>query len=1546
MPRSIFFGFALSFAMSAVAASVPIQSGALPSAVSDEAIADELDVFLLLETPAYLPRLNQVRLANVESAPGLMADRLASTLEQSQQDIRRAQENVLYAARRAGVALEVRRRFSALLNALVVRVRREDIEALRRLDGVRDVKADSPVHATLDDSVPLIGAPPIWTGTDASGQSLTGHGITVAIIDSGIDYTHPDLGGCFGETCKVVGGWDFVNNDADPMDDNRHGTHVAGIVAANGVKLGVAPDAKLIAYKVLGAQGGGFVSHIVAAMEAATDPDGDPLTDDHVDVMNLSLSSVGGPDDPASLALDQATQLGVLGVVSAGNGGPKYSSYLSPAAAETAVTVANTTKQDGVAQNSSRGPVRADDYAVVKPEIAAPGSSIVSSVPDGLYSSLSGTSMAAPHVAGAAALMRQRYPTHSPGQIKSLLVNSATLLAADIYSAGSGRLDLPSALNNGAITVEPAITHFGWVDNTVAAWDSPVRKVTFTNHDSTQRTIRFSIDRGNTPAGADWNAMPDITLQAGEARVVDMQMNVRNDVVPISPHPTGVFESALRIESDDVELRMPMVIHKSAMLTVAIVNNGAPGRATFFNNAGQELTSFEFEVGSQERQLRMPSGIAHALVSVPTHGVVLLSENIDVSQATQRLEIDIETATRPIPMPAYQRLDGSPLQPAHIGLIKRYVSVTHVPSGKVFPVEAVGGYFAPLFRFGDISPNFNISAMTLTGERAAGAGSEPVFYYSSWSSQGVDENTDLSMPPSDTPLRVTYAGPDLAQGSRWQVNATSLDGKANGMFGLMTAGSASVAPIRILFHLPGGVPAAHTIMPSLCFGNSACSHTVSLFRGTATADGSVRIFEPRRDADGVAHPADLVDVSPDSGSPAEIVVGQLAAFWAGQFNFIPRDAQGTTGVFSLPDQRNPSGSGFFRDGLQNKEALRPFSYQWFIDGEEAGAGYLPVASRLPQTMESVVPATTQSKVELFMRQQFSLRGIEGVSRVHLKTRAGYLRSPHLKSLQVLDPAGKSTSVVNPDTATAHSVALVVGDDESAVSVGLELDIGNGWQALPLVAGEPGHYRAYLPPLAGFERGNLRVSLHDTDTPDARNETVNILSPAFLAPQGALRIYGAPVRFGTTAAGSVSNPGVVTLANESAGPVTVDGLTAVQAPFVRTGGSCPAASFTLAPGTRCSTTFFFEPATTGRFEQRLSVSVDGTTSIPFDLSGEAGIHASLDITSAHLDFGPHMTGVRSDPLRVGIANVGPGAAEITAIDAVSSPFDYAAGSCGSPPFMLAPGRQCSLSVTFEPSAEGPFQSAFTISTSSAGSGTVTLSGVGLTQRGIRVAPTSLAFGDRLLTAGPGTPLSVTITNDGPAQLALSGIALVGPQPAQFMIVADSGEATLAPGAARTLQLAFDPDQAGALSARLRVMSDDASTPSVDVEISGTGVTAVPQIELSRMSLTYGERDIDAGASEVQTVEVRNAGAAPLELTEVSIVGAHAGDFAIAGDSGSAMLPPGAVSTLALRFDPSTTGVKMATLRIVSNDAGSPDEVALDGVGIESALAIFRSGFEQP
>jgi len=205
-----------------------------------------------------------------------------------------------------------------------------------KLNNSRAVKAiypDRKVHALLANTVPLIHASDVWQLQDAEGNNVTGKGVLVAVLDTGVDYTHPDLGGGFGPGYKVVGGYDFVNEDDDPTDDNGHGTNVAGIVAANGNLKGVAPDAKLLVYKVLDKSGVGYVSDVIAGMQKAID--------DGADILSMSFGFFG-PSFPLDWAINNAVVHGVIIVAAAGNEGPGLGTINTPASHERVIAVGDT----------------------------------------------------------------------------------------------------------------------------------------------------------------------------------------------------------------------------------------------------------------------------------------------------------------------------------------------------------------------------------------------------------------------------------------------------------------------------------------------------------------------------------------------------------------------------------------------------------------------------------------------------------------------------------------------------------------------------------------------------------------------------------------------------------------------------------------------------------------------------------------------------------------------------------------------------------------------------------------------------------------------------------------------------------------------------------------------------------------------------------------------------------------------------------------------------------------------------------------------------
>jgi subtilisin len=288
---------------------------------------------------------------------------------------------------------QVERQFT-IVPAFSAKVPARAIAALRAAPGIDAVELDGQVE--LHDynnvwGVRRIGAPVVhagqWVGDGQDPAPILGTGIRVAVLDTGVDYFHLDL------AANYRGGYDFVNNDNDPWDDHTagHGTHVAGTVAAlcNGLgAVGVAPEVDLYALKVMNSSGSGSWSAIIAALDWAVQ--------NGMQVVNLSLGSSTDPGTIVRDAFNNAYAAGLIIVSSAGNAGLGENTVGFPAQYDSVIAVASTTSTDARSSFSSTGP------AV---ELAAPGSSIYSTMPGGGYALKSGTSMAAPHVAGAAALV-------------------------------------------------------------------------------------------------------------------------------------------------------------------------------------------------------------------------------------------------------------------------------------------------------------------------------------------------------------------------------------------------------------------------------------------------------------------------------------------------------------------------------------------------------------------------------------------------------------------------------------------------------------------------------------------------------------------------------------------------------------------------------------------------------------------------------------------------------------------------------------------------------------------------------------------------------------------------------------------------------------------------------------------------------------------------------------------------------------------------------------------------------------------------------------
>jgi subtilisin family serine protease len=478
-------------------------------------------------------------------------------------------------------------RMQRAYNGLIVSVPARRLAAVRALNGVQAVYAAARHRPLNARSVREVNAPQAWTF--ASG--LTGRGQKIAIVDTGIDYTHADFGGqgtlaawdaarrdqavlepgSGFPSAKMPGGIDLVGDgynadnpatstpvpDPDPLDCYGHGTHVAGTAAGYGVAAdgttyrgpysddtpfdtlrigpGVAPEAAIFPVKIFGCTGSTIFTPL--AIEWAIDPNGDGDFGDRMDVVNLSLGSpFGSGYDASTVAANNAALAGVVVVASAGNDGDTTFATSTPGTADRAIAVA-ASGGGQIATFSARGPRRGD--AALKPDLAAPGSSIYSAGrgrgDGGTY--LSGTSMAAPHVAGAAALVRQQHPAWSAETVKAALLNTAadTLSAGggvpySLLRVGAGVLDVGRAVRTEVVAYgadEEGRVSLSFGRPAVLDRYAVVKHIRLVNHGDDARTYTVRATQTLTATGVVVRPLVErLTLQGGASATIPIMLDI------------------------------------------------------------------------------------------------------------------------------------------------------------------------------------------------------------------------------------------------------------------------------------------------------------------------------------------------------------------------------------------------------------------------------------------------------------------------------------------------------------------------------------------------------------------------------------------------------------------------------------------------------------------------------------------------------------------------------------------------------------------------------------------------------------------------------------------------------------------------------------------------------------------------------------------------------------------------------------------------------------------------------------------------------------
>jgi subtilisin family serine protease len=578
MPRTV-RALLLSFALCAVVS-------AAPALASQPA---RTEVVVTLEAPSLARAVQTSRVLS----PELKSRRLdlrSVTSRAYLADVRRAQSVVERRINAAIPLARVRWHYSIVLNGLAVVLPLRDVPKLSRIRGISSVQHGGRFGATLDRSPSVIGADDLWGGPTFA---TAGQGVKIGIIDDGVDQSHPffnpagytyPAGFPKGQrpftTPKVIVArafapastrWQHARKPFDPVE-SVHGTHVAGIAAGNvtpppvdgrGRLTGTAPRAYIGNYKVLSTPSDfGLIDNageVIAGIEAAVR--------DGMDVINMSFGEF--ETDPARNVVDEAVDgaaaAGVVPVAAAGNSYDDLGrgSIGSPATAVRAIAAAAVTKSDVLASFSSSGPTPMS--LRMKPQVSAPGASILSSVPEreGTWASFSGTSMASPHVAGAAALLLQQHPGWTVDEVTSALVQTGrpvtdpdTEQETPATREGGGLVDLLAA-DDPLVFVSPATVSLGLL---------PV---------GTSRRVSVDIqDAGG--GGGSWNVSLDVQPSGGLKLTVPAAVSVPGSFELVADATQGATEADV---TGHVVLRRGAVTRRIPLwLRVVRLKLGPPAR--------------------------------------------------------------------------------------------------------------------------------------------------------------------------------------------------------------------------------------------------------------------------------------------------------------------------------------------------------------------------------------------------------------------------------------------------------------------------------------------------------------------------------------------------------------------------------------------------------------------------------------------------------------------------------------------------------------------------------------------------------------------------------------------------------------------------------------------------------------------------------------------------------------------------------------------------------------------------------------------------------
>jgi hypothetical protein len=463
-------------------------------------------------------------------------------------------------------------------------------------------------------------------------------------------------------------------------------------------------------------------------------------------------------------------------------------------------------------------------------------------------------------------------------------------------------------------------------------------------------------------------------------------------------------------------------------------------------------------------------------------------------------------------------------------------------------------------------------------------------------------------------------------------------------------------------------------------------------------------------------------------------------------------------------------------------------------------------------------------------------------------------------------------------------------------------------------------------------GTRTTTLNITDNATGSPQKVTFSGTATAATPG-VSLSSTSLYFGYFNVGATGGPENLFVTNSGNGPLTITSLilSGTNASNFAQTNNC---SGSLAAGATCMVQVTFKPSVAGTLTTTLNIA-DNATGSPQAVifSGTATATPAAPATGlspSSLTFASQTVGATSPAQTVTLSNSGNAALSVSGLSlSGANPGDFVeSNNCGT---SVAAGANCTISVTFTPSASGSRTATLSIADNASGSPqTVSLSGTG-TASAASVSPSSLTFASQTV-GSTSAAQTVTLSNSGNAALSVSGLSLSGANSGDFVESNNCG-ASVAAGANCTISVTFTPSASGGRAASLTITDGAAGSPQT-VSLSGTGISATGTASLSSTSLTFSNQPVQV-TSAAQTVTLTNTGTTTLNITSFALTGANASDFVQNNNCGTSVAAA-ANCTIVVLFTPSAIGTRTAALSITDNASGSPQSASLSGTGSHDVI----------